>query len=112
MLLISGGGTFLVLLEGKTGIGFLDVIDNQLHHVPWHGFAFYDFIMPLFLFISGVSLSFSFTKGQSIGLTRSELYKKVFIRMLILIGLGMIYKNAPIPFLIFLPSVLVVYWVE
>ena len=98
MLLISGGGTFLVLLKGKTDIGFIDVIANQLQHVPWHGFAFYDFIMPLFLFISGVSISFSLTKGQSMGLTKSELYKKVFIRMLILIGLGMIYKNAPIPF--------------
>jgi predicted acyltransferase len=98
MLLIAGGGTFLVLLEGKTGSGFIDVIANQLHHVPWHGFAFYDFIMPLFLFISGVSLSFSLTKGKSMGLTKPQLYKKVFIRMLILIGLGMIYKNSPIPF--------------
>ena len=98
MLLISGGGTFLVLMKGKTGIGFIDVIANQLQHVPWHGFAFYDFIMPLFLFISGVSISFSLTKGQSMGLTKSALYKKVFFRMLILIGLGMIYKNAPIPF--------------
>lgn len=98
MLLISGGGTFLVLLKGKTGLGFIDVIANQLQHVPWHGFAFYDFIMPLFLFISGVSISFSLTKGQSMGLSKSALYKKVFIRMLILIGLGMVYKNSPIPF--------------
>ncbi len=98
MLFISGGGTFLVLLKGKTGIGFIDAIADQLHHVPWHGFVFYDFIMPLFLFISGVSISFSLTKGQSMGLTKSELYKKVFIRTLILIGLGIIYKNSPVQF--------------
>lgn len=98
MLFISGGGTFLVLMEGKTDMVFVDVIANQLRHVPWHGFAFYDFIMPLFLFISGVSISFSLSKGQAMGLTNSALYKKVFIRMLILIGLGMIYKNAPIQF--------------
>ena len=98
MLFISGGGTFLVLLEGKTGIGFIDAIADQLHHVPWDGFVFYDFIMPLFIFISGVSISFSLTKGQSMGLTKPELYKKVFIRMLILIGLGIIYKNSPVQF--------------
>lgn len=33
LLLISGGGAFLILLEGKTGIGLIDLITNQLHHV-------------------------------------------------------------------------------
>ncbi|MFY0650787.1 MAG: DUF5009 domain-containing protein [Cyclobacteriaceae bacterium] len=98
MLFISGGGTFLVLLEGKTGLAWVDGIATQLRHVPWHGFVFYDFIMPLFLFIAGVSLSFSLTKGQSIGLTNTELYKKVFTRMLILIALGILYKNVPVQF--------------
>jgi len=98
MLFISGGGTFLILMKGKTGISFIDVIADQLHHPPWHGFAFYDLIMPLFLFISGVSISYSLSRGQAAGLPRSTLYKKVFIRMLILIGLGMVYKNAPVQF--------------
>lgn len=98
MLFISGGGTFLILLNGKTGISFIDAIATQLQHVPWHGFVFYDFILPLFLFISGVSLSFSLTKGKSKGLTNTALLKKVFIRMIILIGLGIIYKNVPIKF--------------
>ncbi len=98
MFFISGGGTFLVLLNGKTGISWIDGISQQLHHVPWNGFVFYDFIMPLFLFIAGVSLSFSLTKGVSIGMSKTELYKKVFTRMLILIGLGIIYKNAPVKF--------------
>jgi len=98
MLFISGGGTFLILMKGKTGMGFIDVIADQLEHVPWNGFAFYDLIMPLFLFISGVSISFSLSKGQSMGLTKPELYWKIFKRMLILIALGIIYKNTPIQF--------------
>lgn len=98
MLFISGGGTFLILMKGKTGLNFIDVIADQLHHPPWHGFAFYDLIMPLFLFISGVSISFSLSKRLALGLNKSELYKKVFKRMLILIGLGIIYKNTPIQF--------------
>ncbi len=98
MFFISGGGTFLVLLNGKTGLAWVDELARQLHHVEWEGFVFYDFIFPLFLFIAGVSLSFSLTKGTEMGMGKKELYKKVFIRMLILIGLGIIYKNQPIKF--------------
>jgi predicted acyltransferase len=32
-----------------------EVIIEQLEHVPWAGFHFYDLIFPLFLFIAGVS---------------------------------------------------------
>lgn len=98
MLFISGGGTFLVLLEGKTGLSFVDGIAGQLTHPAWNGFTFYDFIFPLFLFIAGISLSFSLSSGISKGVPKSQLVKKVFYRMLILIGLGILYKNAPIPF--------------
>ncbi|SHM92110.1 Predicted acyltransferase [Cyclobacterium lianum] len=98
MLLIAGGGTFLVLLKGKTGIAALDWVANQLTHPAWNGFTFYDFIFPLFLFIAGVSLTFSLNKGRSLGLSKATLYRKTFIRMLILILLGILYKNAPITF--------------
>ncbi|WP_174238279.1 acyltransferase family protein [Cyclobacterium xiamenense] len=98
MLLIAGGGTFLVLLKGKTGIGAVDWIANQLTHPAWNGFTFYDFIFPLFLFIAGVSLTFSLNKGKSLGLSNGTLYRKTFVRMIVLILLGMLYKNAPVPF--------------
>lgn len=98
MFFISGGGTFLVMLEGKTGLAFVDGIAKQLDHPEWDGFTFYDFIFPLFLFIAGISLSFSLSSGLSKGIPKPQLYKKVFFRMLILIGLGILYKNAPIPF--------------
>lgn len=98
MLLISGGGTFLVLLKGKTGVAAIDWVADQLTHPAWNGFTFYDFIFPLFLFIAGVSLTFSLSKGLSMGLKKKELYKKTFIRMLVLIGLGIVFKNSPIPF--------------
>ena len=98
MLFISGGGTFLLLLGGKTSMPLLDTIAGQMRHVPWHGFVFYDFIFPLFLFISGVSISFSLSAGIEKGVPKKQLYKKVFKRMVILILLGMLYKNSPIPF--------------
>src|SRR5690606_35623941 len=69
---------------------------DQFVHPAWNGFTFYDFIFPLFLFIAGVSLSFSLISGLNKGTEKKALYKKVFIRMLILICLGIIYKNAPL----------------
>jgi predicted acyltransferase len=98
MLLISGGGTFLVLLENKTGLAGVDWIADQLKHPTWNGFTFYDFIFPLFLFIAGVSMAFSLNKGIEMGLSKSELYKKAFWRMLILVILGIIDKNQPVTF--------------
>ena len=96
MLMISGGGTFIFLLGGKTGISFIDFISAQLVHPEWHGFTFYDFIFPLFLFLAGTSLSFSLTKSLSRKISKTEILRKVFIRMLILIVLGILDKNAPV----------------
>ncbi len=98
MLMITGAGTFIYLLHGKTNLAWVDALALQFEHPPWNGFTFYDFIFPLFLFIAGVSMPFSLSKGLELGLTKRQLYKKAFIRMLILIGLGIIDKNAPVPF--------------
>ena len=98
MLLITGAGSFIFLLHGITGLAWVDALALQFEHPAWNGFTFYDFIFPLFLFIAGVSLPFSLNKGLEQGLTKSQLYKKAFIRMLILIALGIIDKNAPVPF--------------
>lgn len=96
MLMISGGGSLLYLLGGKTGIGFIDAVAAQFHHPDWNGFTFYDFIMPLFLFMAGTGLSFSLAGGLAKGIPKAELAKKVFKRMIILILLGILDKNAPV----------------
>lgn len=102
MLLIAGGGEFIVRLEGKTGFAWVDWMANQLTHPAWNGFTFYDFIFPLFLFISGISLSFSMNGARARGISNRQVYSKAFKRMIILIILGIIYKNAPVP--VFEPS--------
>ena len=98
MLMICGADAFFRSLEGKTSLGWLDAIALQFEHPEWIGFAFYDFIFPLFLFISGVSIPFSLTKALETNAPKNEIYRKAFVRMLILIGLGMLDKNAPFPF--------------
>ena len=37
----------------------------QMHHSAWIGLRFYDLIFPLFIFLVGVSLAFSFSKMQA-----------------------------------------------
>jgi predicted acyltransferase len=98
MLMISGAGSFIYLLHGKTTWPWVDALALQFEHPPWNGFTFYDFIFPLFLFIAGVSIPFSTNKGLEQGLSKSQLYWKAFKRMLILIALGILDKNAPTPF--------------
>lgn len=96
MFFISGGISFLYLLEGKTEWPLVDMLAKQMKHPAWEGFTFFDFIFPLFLFISGVSLSFSLNIKIEQNVLKKNLYKKAFKRMLILIFLGIIYKNAPV----------------
>lgn len=102
MLLIAGGGQFISRLYGVTDIGWIDTIAAQLTHPAWHGFTFYDFIFPLFLFLAGVSLAYSLSGALNKGIEKKVLYRKVFKRMLILMVLGVMDKNMPVD--VFNPS--------
>jgi predicted acyltransferase len=73
--LVSGVGHFLGL---------------QLTHVFWEGFRFYDFVFPLFVFITGVAIVLSLPRlVEREGLVRAHL--RVLRRALVLYVLGLIY---------------------
>ena len=63
-------------------------IQYHFDHVEWIGFSAWDLIMPLFLFITGVSMPFSFDRRLQEGKTRRALYAKIFRRTLILFVFG------------------------
>lgn len=98
MLMICGADAFFRSLEGRTSWPWLDSLALQFEHPEWIGFTFYDFIFPLFLFVAGVSIPFSLEKALSQKISKKEIYQKAMVRTLILIGLGMLDKNAPFPF--------------
>lgn len=67
--------------------GFLN---TQMTHVAWEGFRFYDFIFPLFIFVTGVSIVLSLPRlVEREG--KAQAYARVFRRALILYGLGLIF---------------------
>ena len=69
-------------------------ISNQLHHSVWNGFTFYDLIFPLFIFIAGVSMPFSYSKQLGAGAdAKKKIYRSLIKRTLILFLLGMIVNG-------------------
>ena len=94
MLWIIGGGSLLGALAKATGWGWVEVLAEQMHHVPWEGFRFEDLIFPLFMFISGVAIPFALISKLEKGVGKPELLKKVFKRMVLLVIFGLIYNGA------------------
>jgi predicted acyltransferase len=65
-------------------------VSDQLEHVPWEGFRFYDFIFPLLIFVTGVSIVLSLSRlAEREG--RAGAHLRVLRRSLLLFALGIIY---------------------
>jgi len=93
MFWITGGGAVFASLDKIFNCPATKFINKQLQHAVWEGFTFEDIIMPLFLFICGVAMPYSFTKRIEHGDSKLKLYRHVIIRVLILWVLGMIKQG-------------------
>lgn len=68
-------------------------IKEQMDHVEWFGFHFYDIIMPLFLFLVGVSMVYSYRKRLSTATSDKPIWRHTIKRILILWFLGMLVQG-------------------
>jgi len=93
MFWIMGGESIFIGLASLTGWPVFKWWAEQLEHVPWHGFHFYDMIFPLFLFIAGISFPYSLAKRIAINDSRRSIYKHVISRGLLLLVIGIVYNN-------------------
>lgn len=93
MFWIIGGESIAHAAAGLTGWNWLVWLSGQLHHPEWNGFSFYDLIFPLFLFIAGVAMPFSFDKRLTQGDSKWQFYRHVVLRGLLLVLLGLIYNG-------------------
>jgi predicted acyltransferase len=89
MFWIVGGDKFVKALMKWGDWSFAPVVVEQLEHVTWEGFRFYDMIFPLFIFMAGVAMPFSLGKQRERGVPLSTLYGRVFRRMVFLFALGL-----------------------
>jgi predicted acyltransferase len=93
MFWIIGGDALVTAWANWTEWPNRAKITEQLEHVPWEGFHFYDLIFPLFLFIVGVVIPFSLDKHWQIGESRAALYGRIARRTLLLFALGLLCNN-------------------
>jgi predicted acyltransferase len=94
MFWITGGYMILVGLgKGLNNEWFNQHITLQINHAHWEGFTAWDLIMPLFLFVVGTAMPFSFAKRLQQGQSKGRLYVHIFVRVVILWILGMIAQG-------------------
>ena len=67
----------------------------QLDHAHWNGWTFTDLIFPFFLWIVGVSMTFSFASRRGRGAGSGELLRHVLLRSVIIFGLGLFLAAFP-----------------
>lgn len=92
MCWILGLSGLVKALLDRLQVSWRDAVNEQLEHVPWEGFQFYDLIFPLFLFIAGVSLAISLPKRvacRGVPATAS----KLVLRAAILFFIGVLYSG-------------------
>lgn len=83
--IFRGGMTIVLMILVNTPPGTWSAVYAPLRHAKWHGYTPTDLVFPFFLFIVGTSISFSYKNKIANGAT----YKKIAIRTLKLIGLGL-----------------------
>jgi len=93
MLWIIGGGELAVELAKATDWGWLNWFAEQQNHVKWDGFHFEDLIFPLFMFISGVAISYAILGKIGRGGSKAKTAWKVVRRGLTLVLLGFVYNG-------------------
>lgn len=94
MFWIMGGKTIVAALAAFTSWGWLNwILENQMVHPDWHGFALWDLIFPLFLFIAGVSTPIAIANRLAKGESRARITRHIVQRGLALVLLGVIYNG-------------------
>ncbi len=90
------------LLKGKELIlaiavlydnSFTSGIASQFRHSKWEGFTFWDLIAPMFMFIVGISMTYSIGKRIEKGARRKDLFLQIIRRTVLLFIFGLIMND-------------------
>ena len=79
MFWIIGGYRIVPLLLLLLVDPLPDWLAYQFDHPDWVGFSAWDIIMPLFMFIVGAAMPFSFARRIEQGQSKGSIYRKVVL---------------------------------
>ncbi|MEY2880108.1 MAG: hypothetical protein RLZZ15_2488 [Verrucomicrobiota bacterium] len=92
MFWILGGDALFTALAKTFDVAPLRLVAGQLEHKDWAGFAFYDLIFPLFVFMAGVSVVFSLERQIATG-GRAAAMRRVLGRGALLFAIALFYAG-------------------
>lgn len=103
MFWIMSGEHIIHALAKAAPIPVFIWMSSQLHHAEWNGITFYDMIFPVFLFVAGVSMPYSFEKKMEMagvktpqelpGNEKRKIYLSMLRRTCILLVLGFVVNG-------------------
>ena len=103
MFWIMSGEHIVHALAKAAPIPIFIWMSSQLHHAEWNGITFYDMIFPVFLFVAGISMPYSFEKKLEAAAVKTprelpsaekqKIYLSMLRRTCILIVLGFVVNG-------------------
>ena len=98
--ILRGADLFLLLFLGPVIHALCEAypegtawLAHQSEHVAWEGFVLWDLIMPLFLFMSGMTIPFSMARYKEGAKPDAHFYLKLLRRFCLLFFLGWIVQG-------------------
>ena len=83
---------FMAFAKHWSDVPLFSFLLRQFDHTSWEGFTAWDLVMPLFLFMVGAAMPFSFEKYIQ-NRDKSAIYKKIIRRFIILFILGIVVQG-------------------
>ena len=81
---LGGSNYYSILVHGY---------EYQSVYSVYNGLSLADIALPLFIFVVGVTIPFSFTKRLAKGESRKKMFTHIISRTIILFGLGLLVSN-------------------
>ncbi|MGC8749921.1 acyltransferase family protein [Hydrotalea sp.] len=89
MILLAGESATLYSSLQKLSIPYwLNNLNQQFFHHPWHGLHFWDLVQPAFMTIAGTAMYISYAQKLKLGISWQQNFKHILIRSLKLFLLG------------------------
>jgi len=92
---LQGGFSFYKVAQALPHSEFWAALATQFRHVDWTGVAIWDLVMPLFVFLAGVSMALSYSSRLRDGQSAVRLFGHALLRSVTLLVLGLLLQYEP-----------------